>query len=112
MSLLRSIPNPHNGAYTVEHTIPVPPLCPVTNNPVDGSVVRICYSNAITVLDVTTLTPYLASFIGSAEYRDMEAVLSRIAADVTAALGVCCTVRGVLALVDGQTFDMTIVAGP
>lgn len=109
--MLGTIPNPRSGAFTQEHTVPVPALCPVSGNPAAGSVLRIAYSNTTALLDVTTLPAFIASFVGSREMRDLEAVTWAVAREAAAVLGASVTARGVFVLRDGQTLDTMVIAG-
>lgn len=108
--MLGVIRNPHNAPFCQVHTVPIPPLCPVSHNPAQGTL-TITYYNTTSLLDVTTLTEYIASFTASHEHRDIEAVVWAVARDVATTLNTIVTVRGVFILTDGQTVETTVLMG-
>ena len=80
--MLATIPNPHSGTIRQQHTVPVPVLCPVSNNPATGSRIVISYMGDACLLDVTTLPGYIASFFGSQVTRDLEKFTAQVGEDI------------------------------
>lgn len=99
---LATIPNPHDGAVKQQHTIPVPALCPVSHNPAQGSRIVIAYIGHDTLLDVTTIPPYIAEFSGSQVTRDLERFAAQVGDDVARLVGSTVTIVGEFVLTDGQ----------
>ena len=100
--MLATIPNPHSGAVRQQHTLPVPALCPVSQNPAVGSKIIISYTGHDVLLDVLTLPSYIASFYGSQVTRDLEKFTAQVGEDVAALVGSTVTVVGDFVLTDGQ----------
>ena len=101
--MLATIPNPHNGAVKQQHTVPVPALCPVSQNPATGSRIIISYIGHETLLDVLTLPEHIASFNGSQVTRDLEKFTAQVGEDVARLVGSTVTVVGDFLLTDGQS---------
>lgn len=99
---MATIPNPHNGAVKQQHTIAVPALCPVSQNPAQGSRIVISYTGHDTLLDVTTIPPYIAGFYGSQVTRDLERFAAQVGDDAARLVGSTVTIVGEFVLTDGQ----------
>lgn len=97
---LKAISNETPGIF-VTHEVPVPPLCPVTGNPVSAHLI-IQYKPDKTIIDVLTITPYLATFIGSTVYRDLEKFSRAVYDDVRQLINVDVCVKAQYELTDGQ----------
>lgn len=108
--LLRVLPNNTTGQRMLErHTLALPPCCPVSKNPRQGSTISIMYRAKQDVLEIASLIAYIHSFRGGLhnaggelEVRDMEGMLLRIAHDCAQALGVPVRVTAHLMLLPKQ----------
>mgnify|MGYP001613945954 CR=1 FL=1 len=98
---LKTIDNP--GVAWQEHIVNVPPLCPRTGNPVEGSTITIGYQPDTRLLEVYSLRDYIAGFAGSESVRDLEQLICVVAHDCRLALGVPVVVQGNFVLHIGQT---------
>lgn len=98
---LKTIDNP--GIVKQTHELAIPPLCPKTGNPIEGSLLTIAYRPAGKLLEVYSLSEYLASFVGSETVRDIEQLAQVVAGDCAVALGVKVSVIGKFILTIGQT---------
>ncbi len=85
------------------HEVTIPPLCTKTGNPVKGSKLAIAYSPGAKLLEVYSLTEYIASFVGSNDVRDIEQLAQTVARDCAEVLGVKVSVIGKFVLNIGQT---------
>ena len=102
--ILKTINNPTISKLTKQtHEVVVPPLCPKTANPIAGSTLTITYVPEDKLLEVYSLTEYVASFIGSREVRDLELLTQVVARDCHEVLGVKVSVIGKYILNIGQT---------
>ncbi len=64
--LFKVIPNEYPGIRTIQmHELPLPVLCPMTQNPRPGSLVRIWYKPRRWHLNVVDLPVYIRKFIGA-----------------------------------------------
>ena len=92
----------------VEHEFEFHGFCPVTKNPRKGSVLKIAYSPAGSVLDVIGLDAYIKRFRnglvedGKVTVRDMEHMIQRVAEDCAGWIGVPVTVTAELVLAPKQ----------
>ncbi len=101
---LKTIDNPKISILKKQvHEVEIPPLCPQTGNPIEGSTMTISYAPKEKLLEFYSLTEYIASFIGSKEVRDLELFTQVVARDCRAALGVEVSVTGKFFLNIGQT---------
>lgn len=93
MRTLQTIANNTTGNMIEEHTLEIPPCCPVSKNPQSGSRLTICYRPQGCSLEVGSLFAYIHQFRGGLydeqgklEVRDMEGMLLRIAQACSLAL--------------------------
>lgn len=98
-------PDVSSGAQT--HTLPLPPMCPVSGNPQPGSYVAVRYAPAGCTLEVYDLEAHIQHFVGGwlrdgAHIRDMEQMIATLAADCAASVGVPVRVRARLVLDAGR----------
>jgi NADPH-dependent 7-cyano-7-deazaguanine reductase QueF len=101
---LKTIDNPKISKLAKQiHEVELPSLCPKTGNPITGSTLSITYSPNEKLLEVYSLTEYIASFIGSNEVRDLELFTQEVARDCHNVLGVKVSVIGKFILNIGQT---------
>lgn len=111
--MLEVMPNEHPEVRCYSrHTLPLPSCCPVSGNPQPGSQVRITYRPQLSVLEVYSLTAYLAEYVGghSNGVRTMEAMIQQIATDCADLLGVPVTVFAKVLLESGR-LDLLARAG-
>lgn len=97
---LKTIANP--GITKQTHVVDIPPLCPVTHNPVAGSTLTISYTPANNLLEIYSLRDYVASFAGSETVRDIEQLAIVVAQDCREVLRVNVSVVGRFVLNIGQ----------
>ena len=101
---LKTVDNPKIAKMVRQiHEVAIPPLCPKTGNPTEGSKLTIIYSPAGKLLEIYSLSEYVASFVGSSEIRDIEQLAQAVARDCQEALGVKVSVMGKFVLNVGQT---------
>lgn len=101
---LKTIDNPKIAKVVRQvHEVTVPPLCPKTFNPIEGSKLTIIYSPGAKLLEVYSLSEYVNMFVGSNEVRDIEQLAQIVARDCHEALGVKVSVIGKFILNIGQT---------
>jgi len=98
-------PDVSSGAQV--HTLPLPPMCPVSGNPQPGSYVAVRYTPRGRTLEVYALEAHIARFVGGwlrdgAHIRDMEQMIATLAADCAASVGVPVRVRARLVLDAGR----------
>lgn len=102
--MLKTIANPTISKIRKQtHEVAIPPLCPKTGNPIEGSTLSISYVPEEKLLEVYSLNDYIASFIGSREVRDIELFTQVVARDCHNILGVNVAVVGKFVLNIGQT---------
>lgn len=114
--MLKTLPNNQTGRRMFEqHTLDIPPCCPVSKNPRPGSKITISYRAKADVLEIASLMAYIHRFVGGLHsasgelvVRDMEGMLLRIAHDCAQALGVPVRVRAELVLLPRQ--EASVVA--
>jgi hypothetical protein len=101
-------------AFTETHTVPLPPCCPVSNNPRPGSVLIIEYEPQTRVLEVYSLRnlvrQFQGGFPGIGKYpaeRNMEGMIQLIGQMCADALAVQVKARAILQLDAGH---MEIIA--
>lgn len=102
------------------HTLALPDgCCPVSKNPVQGSVITIVYKPRHVVLDVLSIPAYLRSYRGGLKdehgkiiVRDMEGMVDRIAEDCCTALGVPVRVYANLLLNPKQSMMVRVRSYP
>ena len=100
---LKTINNPKISKQTKQvHEVEIPPLCPKTGNPTQGSTLTITYAPDDLMLEVYSLNEYIASFIGSNEVRDIELLTQVVTRDFHSVLGVDVSVVGRFILNIGQ----------
>lgn len=110
MTTLKTLPNNTTGRRMFEqHTLDIPPCCPVSKNPRPGSKIVISYRAKEQVLEVASLMAYIYRFVGGLHsasgdlvVRDMEGMLLKIAQDCANKLGVPVRVRAELVLLPRQ----------
>lgn len=98
---LKTVDNP--GIAKQTHIVNIPPLCPKTNNPIDGSTLTIIYRPKDKLLEVYSLGEYVASFVGSPDVRDIELLTQVVGGHCADALGAKVEVVGKFVLNIGQT---------
>jgi NADPH-dependent 7-cyano-7-deazaguanine reductase QueF len=116
MKQLTVIPNTTDGKRLLEqHTLDIPPCCPVSKNPRPGSKITLCYRPNGKSLEVASLLAYIHSYPGGFYdehgvllVRDMEGMIKRIAEDCATLLGVPVRVRANLLILPKQ--HMILVA--
>ncbi|HLO30265.1 MAG TPA: hypothetical protein VK249_14070 [Anaerolineales bacterium] len=102
--LLKTIANPTISKLIKQiHEVQVPPLCPKTGNPIQGSTLTITYIPNQQLLEVYSLNEYIAAFTGSQEVRDLELLTQVVARDCHEVLEVKVSVKGKFILNIGQT---------
>lgn len=102
--MLKTISNPTIAKIIKQtHEVVVPPLCPKTGNPIEGSTLIISYRPDQKLLEVYSLNEYIASFIGSNEVRDLELLTQVITQECQVVLGVPVAIIGKFVLNIGQT---------
>ena len=102
--VLKTIDNPEISKLRRQiHEVNIPSLCPKTGNPVTGSTLTITYEPKKKLLEIYSLSEYVASFIGSQDVRDLELLTQVIAHDCHEVLGVQVSVIGKYILNVGQT---------
>lgn len=109
MKQLTANPNTTNGQQVEQHTLDIPPCCPVSKNPRLGSTITIRYRPNGASLEVASLVAYLHSYqdglydaSGQLVVRDMEGMLLNIAQDCANVLGVPVRVSAQLVIVPRQ----------
>src|SRR5574341_1615110 len=93
--ILKAIKNPNIAKVTRQtNEVQVAPLCPKTNNPIEGSTLTITYIPNEELPEFYSLNDYIACFIGSNEVRDLELFTQVVARDCHQVLRVKVTVIG------------------
>lgn len=89
MSDLKTQPNEARCRRTrIKHALSVPPCCPVSHNPMTGSVIEISYSPKQFLLEVDALRAYVDSYKGGrGNVRSMEGMIQAICQDAANTLG-------------------------
>ncbi len=101
---LKTIDNPKISKLKKQiHEVEIPPLCPKTGNPIQGSTLTIIYAPKEKLLELYSLNEYVASFIGSNQVRDLELLTQVVARDCHEVLGAEVSVIGKFILNIGQT---------
>jgi NADPH-dependent 7-cyano-7-deazaguanine reductase QueF len=112
---LATMPNEHPEVVTrMEHPMELPRCCPVSGNPLPGSLVTIRYRVGERVLEVYALRAYIDAFRGGHPdgTRNMEAMIQKIARDCAEALGVLVFVHAHLHLAPYQEMRISVTAHP
>lgn len=66
----------------VTHTLSIPPCCPVSKNPLEGSEIEIAYTPREVILEVEALRVYIDSYQGGrGDVRSMEGMIQQICQD-------------------------------
>jgi 7-cyano-7-deazaguanine reductase len=100
---LKTVGNPKIAKMVRQvHEVDLPPLCPKTGNPIEGSKITIIYTPKDKMLEVYSLGEYINSFANSRKVRDVEELAQVIARDCQEALGVKVSVIGKYVLNIGQ----------
>lgn len=101
-------------ALRIENVLPIPPCCPVSGNPLEGSTLTIRYRPAEWVLEVYALKQYLQLYVGGHPdgTRNMEQMVAKIAADCAAVLGVTVFVYAHLLLAPEQQMFIRATGKP
>lgn len=112
MTPLQLQPRLSNRSIAMQHLLPLPPCCPVSKNPREGSTINIEYTTTGDVLDVLYIAKYLATFVnGKGEIRSAEDMIEQIADDVLAVLA-CdnadVVVTAKIVLGDGETLNIQV----
>lgn len=101
---LETVDNPKIARMVRQiHEVAIPPLCPQTGNPIEGSKLTIIYSPKDKFLEVYSLSEYVKSFSNSRKVRDVEQLAQTVARDCQEVLGVKVSVMGKFVLNIGQT---------
>jgi NADPH-dependent 7-cyano-7-deazaguanine reductase QueF len=110
--MLQTLPNTTNGTLMEEHTLTIPPCCPVSKNPVKASI-TIRYMPMGQSLEVGSLLAYIHSFrgglkdeLGNIVVRDMEGMIMRIREDCEQVLGVSVEIDTTWDVLPRQTVHM------
>jgi NADPH-dependent 7-cyano-7-deazaguanine reductase QueF len=97
------------------HTLALPPCCPISKNPRDGSTISISYEPVNSVLEVASLFAYIHQFVGGLRdeagelvIRDMEGMIVRIAQDCSQVLGVPVEVQTNLVVLPKQEMKLRV----
>ncbi len=98
------------------HTLALPPCCPVSKNPREGSTISISYEPVTCVLEVASLFAYIHQFVGGLRdgagelvVRDMEGMIAKIAMDCSQVLGVSVEVQADLMLLPKQEMKLKVM---
>lgn len=118
MRTLQTIANNTTGNMIEEHTLEIPPCCPVSKNPQSGSTLTIRYCPQGCSLEVGSLYAYVHEFRGGLRdeqgnllVRDMEGMLLRIAQDCSQALQTQVKLIAELNIVPKQMVKIEVEAG-
>jgi len=96
-----------------QHELDIPPCCPVTKNPQQGSVIKIKYRPRKTILEVQELEKYIHEYVGGRlDVRSMEGMVQNIAQDCAKTLGVKVKVTAKLFLIPKQRMKLQCIAWP
>jgi NADPH-dependent 7-cyano-7-deazaguanine reductase QueF len=115
MTTLIPIDNNTNGSLWEEHTLDIPPCCPVSKNP-QSATITIGYRPVGKSLEVANLLAYIYSFQGGLKdecgvivVRDMEGMVTRICSDCERVLGVPVKVATTWVVLPRQTVHLCSV---
>jgi NADPH-dependent 7-cyano-7-deazaguanine reductase QueF len=72
---------------TLEHVVLLPVLCPVSQNPAQGSTLTIGYAASARILELFALEAYIAAYSGHTLVRDMEYFVQTVGRECAKALG-------------------------
>jgi NADPH-dependent 7-cyano-7-deazaguanine reductase QueF len=85
------------------HVLTVPQCCPISGNPLPGSVLRIRYEPRHLILEVASLRAYVDSYKGGkGDIRSMEGMVQAITQDCANAVQAACYVRAELNIAPDQ----------
>lgn len=114
MKTLQTQPNENRCATThVNHAISIPPCCPISGNPLKGSLLEICYSPIKFVLEVEALRQYVDSYKGGrGDVRSMEGMIQNICQDSADCVAVPVRVKARLNLRPNQQMTVDCTANP
>lgn len=91
----------------------IPPCCPISKNPLSGSMVTIEYTPAETIIEVASLRSYVDSYQGGrGEIRSMEGMIQNIAQDCADCVKRSVHVRAKLILNPNQEMAISCAASP
>lgn len=114
MRLPEVLPTAQDGRMEA-HIIELPPCCPVSKNPRPGSTLTICYRPVGSVLEVGSLYAYIHQYkgglrdeTGTLVVRDMEGMISLIAAHCAQALRVPVSVCAQLVIAPKQAMYVLV----
>lgn len=117
--MIETIANTTAGTAREQHTLEIPPCCPVSKNPRPGSTITISYVPCGHSLEIASLYAYIHSFVGglcdeagTLIVRDMEGMLLAIAQQCAQALRQEVTVEAELQLLPRQIMRLTVEAQP
>jgi NADPH-dependent 7-cyano-7-deazaguanine reductase QueF len=111
---LKTVPNELRCAFTEEeHSLNVSDCCPVSHNPLPGSIIYIRYKPQRFILEVSALRNYVDSYRGGlGEVRSMEGMIQSIAQDVADTLWVDVTIEARLLISPEQRMNLKCYAFP
>lgn len=112
--MLKTQPNEHRcERTTVTHVLSIPPCCPVSGNPLEGSTAWISYTPKLHLLEVEALRHYIDSYKGGrGEVRSMEGMIQNIAQDCADLIRSEVTVRADLNILPSQNMTVECVGYP
>lgn len=114
MVALKTVRNEKRCFWTEEtHELGIENCCPVSHNPLKGSLVRIRYEPDGEILEVASLRAYVDSYRGGrGEVRSMEGMIQQIAQDAANALKREVKVEAALEIDPGQRMKLFCYASP
>ncbi|MFC0179663.1 hypothetical protein [Thorsellia kenyensis] len=84
---IKTITNPHPEISMIQtHIVDLPILCPKSQNPMQGSTLKITYDAKSYLLELFALDKYIKGFIGHQVVRDIEYFVQVVAMDCAKAL--------------------------
>lgn len=112
--MIATQPNEKRCGSTVErHELDIPTCCPISKNPLPGSILKIKYRPDKLLLEVASLSDYIREYIGGRlDVRSMEGMIQNIAQDCANAIGVKVRVRATLMLQPKQIMKLECKAWP
>lgn len=111
---LKTQPNEHLCRSMREsHILAIPPCCPYSGNPLDGSTIKITYSPLDHVLEVAALRAFVDSYKGGkGKIRSMEGMIQSITQECANAVKVCVEVVAILKIAPSQEMILECTTTP
>ena len=95
------------------HILPLPPMCPVSDNPQPGSTLFVLYRPVTSFLEVYSLRTDINTYIGGrGAIRDMEGTIQQIAQDCSNAIQAYVVVGAIIRLQRGDSMALMCNALP